>query len=119
VFSAHLLLALDPLVISALVILMAGALFVPVRRSYRRRLEAGMRAQERLAMARVLHRVRNPLQTILLDADLLLDERTSADPDVRRELCEAILAEAMRMSEMLSELSPEPMQSLPTLPEPR
>ncbi len=76
-----------------------------------------MRARERAAAARVLHRIRNPLQTILLHADLLQDERTAADPAARRELCGAILVEAMRMSEMLSDVSAEPLPTRPVPPD--
>jgi hypothetical protein len=115
--SSERLLAYGPLLIAALAILSAWALFVPARRLFQRRSASRMRALERLATARVLHRIRNPLQTILLDADLLQDDRTAADPAARRELSEAILTEAMRMSEMLAEMSPEPPPTRPNFPE--
>jgi signal transduction histidine kinase len=57
------------------------------------------------ATARILHQVKNPLQTILLHAEMLDDDGVAADGALRRELCQAIVGESTRMSELLAALS--------------
>lgn len=83
----------------------AGIALTLVRRSMRERVKAARLAAMGTATARILHQVKNPLQTILLHAEMLEDERIVADAEVRREVCEAIVGEAKRMTDLLAELS--------------
>ncbi|HEX8903444.1 MAG TPA: HAMP domain-containing sensor histidine kinase, partial [Longimicrobiaceae bacterium] len=55
--------------------------------------------------ARILHQIKNPLQTIVLHADILQDERIVSEQHQRREVCEAIVGESERLVAMLDELS--------------
>jgi signal transduction histidine kinase len=57
------------------------------------------------ATARILHQIKNPLQTIVLHADILQDERIVSEQHQRREVCEAIVGESQRLVAMLDELS--------------
>lgn len=89
----------------ALVSSFAAAMLVRADRR-RRRIQAEERrlASMGLATARILHQVKNPLQTIVLHADLLRD--AVAVPDTTRsEAAGAIAAEAQRLSAMLGEIS--------------
>lgn len=92
-----------------LVLLMIGffatVILALVRRSVRERVEAARLSAMGMATARILHQVKNPLQTILLHAEMLEDERLIADRDIRKEICEAIVGEASRMATLLGELS--------------
>ena len=51
------------------------------------------------------HQIKNPLQTIVLHADMLQDERIVSGPHQRREVCEAIVGESQRLVAMTDELS--------------
>ncbi|MBW3630101.1 MAG: HAMP domain-containing histidine kinase [Gemmatimonadetes bacterium] len=57
------------------------------------------------AVARILHQVKNPVQTIMLHADLLQDTSVAANPAAHRDSARAVGAEATRMATMLEELS--------------
>jgi signal transduction histidine kinase len=83
----------------------AGIAFALVRRSVRQRVAAERLAATGQATARILHQVKNPLQTVLLHAELLHDDRMVADPGERREIASAIILEAGRMNDLLAELS--------------
>lgn len=76
-----------------------------VRRAMHQRVEAARMAAMGEATARILHQVKNPLQTILLHAEMLDDDGVAADTALRRELCRAIVGESTRMSELLAALS--------------
>jgi len=76
-----------------------------VRRNMRQRVEAERLAAMGVATARILHQIKNPLQTILLHAEMLEDSRMVEDPAARQEICQAIVTEATRMTELLSDLS--------------
>jgi signal transduction histidine kinase len=76
-----------------------------VRRSDRRRAEQEKVAAIGTATARIMHQIKNPLQTIVLNADILQDERIVSDAASRREVCEAIVSESQRLVTMLDELS--------------
>ncbi len=76
-----------------------------VRRNMRQRVEAERLAAMGTATARILHQIKNPLQTILLHAEMLEDSRMAADPVSRQEICQAIVTEATRMTELLADLS--------------
>jgi signal transduction histidine kinase len=89
----------------AVVLFAAGVLIVLQRRSYERRLEQQKLAAMGVATARILHQIKNPLQTVVLHADLLQDARVSDDAVSRREVSEAIVSEAQRLTAMLAELA--------------
>jgi signal transduction histidine kinase len=57
------------------------------------------------ATARILHQIKNPLQTIVLHSDILQNEKMVADPAQRREVANAIIGESQRLVAMLDELS--------------
>ena len=84
---------------------MAAVAVALVRRSMRQRVEAERLAAMGTATARILHQIKNPLQTILLHAEMLEDDRMVGDPVSRKEICQAIVTEATRMTELLSDLS--------------
>jgi two-component system, NtrC family, sensor kinase len=92
-------------VVASVVLFAAAVVFTLVRRSDRRRAEEEKLAAMGTATARILHQIKNPLQTIVLHADLLQDERMVGDAAVRSELAEAIVAESQRLVVMLEELS--------------
>jgi nitrogen-specific signal transduction histidine kinase len=52
----------------------------------------------------VLHQIKNPLQSILLHADLLADPVAAATEESRAELREAILHEARRIAAQIERL---------------
>src|SRR5690606_17318026 len=103
----------------------AGIALALVRRSMRDRVKAARLAAMGMATGRILHQVKNPLQTILLHAEMLEDESLISDPGPRREVSQAIIGEALRMTELLGvlsnyasgiarrlELSPSPLDEL-------
>lgn len=83
----------------------AGVAWVLIRRSIRLRVEAARMAAMGTATARILHQIKNPLQTILLHAEMLDDDRLVEDAEVRHEVCQAIVGEATRVTDLLAELS--------------
>ena len=88
------------------VVVFTGAVIVALlRRSDRRRVEEEKLAAIGTATARILHQIKNPLQTIVLHADMLQDERIVSGPHQRREVCEAIVGESQRLVAMTDELS--------------
>jgi signal transduction histidine kinase len=103
--EAKLLLLVNVALILLIVAFAAGVAVVLVRRSLRQRVEAERLAAMGTATARILHQVKNPLQTLLLHAEMLDDEVLIADPTARGEIARAIVGEAARMSELLSDLS--------------
>lgn len=102
--AQHLMLV-NVLLVLLIVGFSAGVALALVRRSMRQRLEAARLAAMGTATARILHQVKNPLQTILLHAEMLEDESLVSDVEARQEVCRAIVGEAMRMTELLGELS--------------
>lgn len=101
----RLLFVVSVVVVASVVAFTAGVIFVLVRRSDRRRAEEEKLAAMGTATARILHQIKNPLQTIVLHSDLLQDERMVADPAQRREVSDAIISESQRLVAMLDELS--------------
>ncbi len=102
--ARHLML-INVLLVLLIVGFSGGIALVLVRRSMRERVKAERLAAMGTATARILHQVKNPLQTILLHAEMLEDERLIADTALRREICQAIVGEALRMTDLLSGLS--------------
>jgi two-component system, NtrC family, sensor kinase len=93
------------IVVMSVVVFTTGVIVALLRRSDRRRAEEEKLAAIGTATARILHQIKNPLQTIVLHADILQDERIVSQPSERREVCEAIVAESERLVAMLDELS--------------
>jgi signal transduction histidine kinase len=91
--------------ILALVIFFTVVILSLVRHSTRQRVEAARLAAMGTATGRILHQVKNPLQTILLHAEMLEDDSLISDIAIRRELCQAIVGEAARMADLLGHLS--------------
>jgi signal transduction histidine kinase len=80
------------------------AVVILYRRRERQREERRMVAVGS-AMSRILHQMKNPLQTVMLQADLLQDPAIGQDAEARQGACQAILSESERLAAMLSELS--------------
>lgn len=93
------------LVIVSVVVFTTAVIVTVLRRSDRRRAEEEKLAAIGTATARILHQIKNPLQTIVLHADILQDERIVSEQHQRREVCEAIVGESERLVAMLDELS--------------
>lgn len=92
-------------VVASVVVFTAGVIMTLLRRSDRRRAEEEKLAAMGTATARILHQIKNPLQTIVLHSDLLQNEKMVADPLQRREVADAIIGESQRLVDMLEELS--------------
>ncbi len=92
-------------VVVSVVVFTAAVIVTLLRRSDRRRVEEEKVAAIGTATARILHQIKNPLQTVVLNADILQDERIVGDAATRREVCEAIVSESQRLVSMLDELS--------------
>jgi signal transduction histidine kinase len=103
--NTRLLFFINVVVVVSVVVFTAGVIFALLRRSYRRRVEEEKLAAIGIATARILHQIKNPLQTIVLHADLLQEEAIVAVRESRREVCEAIVGESQRLVSMLDELS--------------
>ena len=101
----RLLFVVSVVVVASVVLFTAGVIFTLLRRSDRRRAEEEKLAAMGTATARILHQIKNPLQTIVLHADLLQNERMVADAAQRREVADAIIGESQRLVDMLEELS--------------
>ena len=101
----RLLFVVSVVVVASVVLFTAGVIFTLLRRSDRRRAEEEKLAAMGTATARILHQIKNPLQTIVLNSDLLQDEKMVADPAHRRDVAEAIIGESQRLVAMLDELS--------------
>ena len=103
--DTRLLFVVSVVVVASVVIFTAGVIFTLLRRSDRRRAEEEKLAAMGTATARILHQIKNPLQTIVLHSDLLQNEKLVADPGNRREIADAIIGESQRLVAMLEELS--------------
>jgi two-component system NtrC family sensor kinase len=101
----RLLFVVSVVVVASVVLFTAGVIFTLLRRSDRRRAEEEKLAAMGTATARILHQIKNPLQTIVLHSDLLQNEKMVADPAHRREVADAIIGESQRLVAMLEELS--------------
>ena len=101
----RLLFVVSVVVVASVVMFTAGVIMILLRRSDLRRAEEEKLAAMGTATARILHQIKNPLQTIVLHADLLQNDRMVADPQHRREVADAIVGESQRLVAMLEELS--------------
>ena len=101
----RLLFLVSVVVVASVVVFTAAVIVTLLRREDRRRAEEDKLAAIGTATARILHQVKNPLQTIVLHSDLLRDDRMVADGEQRREVADAIIAESQRVVTMLEELS--------------
>jgi signal transduction histidine kinase len=103
--DARLLFYVNLITVGVVVVFAAGVIFVLQRRNFERRVEQQKLAAMGVATARILHQIKNPLQTVVLHADLLQDERLLDDPASRHDITTAIVAEAHRLTDMLAELA--------------
>jgi signal transduction histidine kinase len=103
--DTQLLFYVNVVVVVSVVLFAGGVVLALLRRSIRRRVEEEKLAAMGTATARILHQIKNPLQTIVLHADILQDDAIVGDPVSRREVCEAIVGESQRLVMMLNELS--------------
>lgn len=103
--NTRLFFAVSVLVVVSVVAFTAAVIVALLRRSYQRRVEEEKLAAIGIATARILHQIKNPLQTIVLHADLLMEPNIVADATSRREVSEAIVGESQRLVAMLDELS--------------
>jgi signal transduction histidine kinase len=103
--DARLLFVVNLATVIAVVVFAVGIVVVLQRRAYERRLEQQKLAAMGIATARILHQIKNPLQTVVLHADLLQDERITDDAVGRREIADAIVGESQRLTDMLTELA--------------
>jgi two-component system, NtrC family, sensor kinase len=101
----RLLFVVSVIVVASVVVFTGGVIITLLRRSDRRRAEEEKLAAMGTATARILHQIKNPLQTIVLHADILRDDRMVSEPAVRREVSDAIVSESQRLVAMLDELS--------------
>lgn len=101
----RLLFVVSVVVVASVVMFTAGVVLTLLRRSDRRRAEEEKLAAMGTATARILHQIKNPLQTIVLHADLLQNDLMVADAVQRREVADAIIGESQRLVAMLEELS--------------
>jgi two-component system NtrC family sensor kinase len=92
-------------VVVSVVLFTAGVIVTLLRRSDRRRAEEEKLAAMGTATARILHQIKNPLQTIVLHSDLLQNDKMVAEAAHRREVADAIIGESQRLVEMVAELS--------------
>lgn len=102
--------ALEIFLLNAAILLLVlafavGVTFVLVRQQARRRLRAERMAAMGTAAARILHQLKNPLQTMLLHAEMLGDDAVVQDGASRQEVSGAIVSGAGRINELLSELT--------------
>lgn len=103
--DTRLLFIVNVVVVLSVVVFATAVIIVLLRRSYHRRVEVEKLAAMGTATARILHQIKNPLQTIVLHADLLQQDSVARDTQARREVCEAIVGESQRLVVMLGELS--------------
>jgi two-component system, NtrC family, sensor kinase len=101
----RLLFVVSVVVVASVVLFTAGVIFTLLRRSDRRRAEEEKLAAMGTATARILHQIKNPLQTIVLNSDMLQDPKMVADPVQRDDVAGAIISESQRLVAMLDELS--------------
>lgn len=103
--QTQLLLLVNVLIILLLAAFSATVVVVLVRRSVRQRLEAERLAAMGTATARILHQLKNPMQHLLLNTELLRDERVVEEGGARREVTESIVAAGGRVTDLMGELT--------------
>lgn len=102
--DARFLFLVNLLTVVGVVAFAVAVIVVLLRHAYQRRLDEQKLAAVGNATARILHQVKNPLQTILLHAELL-QEHARTLGGTCQELSDAVLSEAERLATMLNELS--------------
>lgn len=103
--DAQRLLLVNVVLVLMLVAFIAALAAVLIRRSVRARVQAARLAAMGTATARILHQVKNPIQTVMLHAEMLRDRSMMEEPDTRDEVGEALVDEGERLSALLTELS--------------
>src|SRR5687768_12742484 len=100
----------DLLLAATLAVVLGGSFAVVIIFLWARAAERRRREERRLtslgaSVAKVLHQVKNPLQSILLHAELLQEPLIAEDAKARGEASRAIAEEAERLAAILAELS--------------
>jgi signal transduction histidine kinase len=90
--------------IGGVIVFAAAVIGVSLRRIYLRRVQEEKMIAVGQAAARILHQVKNPLQTVMLQAELLQEPGFAENAALREDSCEAIVGEAGRLANMLNEL---------------
>lgn len=103
--DARLLFLVNLLVVLALAGFASATILILLRRSYAKRLEEEKLATMGTVTARILHQLKNPLQSMILQSELLQEFDRAEEDELRRESAAAIATEAHRLATMLSELS--------------
>jgi signal transduction histidine kinase len=103
--DARLLFLVNLLVVLAVAGFASATILILLRRSYAKRLEEEKLATMGTVTARILHQLKNPLQSMILQSELLQEFDRVEEGDLRREAAAAIATEAHRLANMLSELS--------------
>jgi signal transduction histidine kinase len=103
--DTRIMFAVSVVVVVSVVVFTAAVVVTLLRRSDRRRAEEEKVAAIGSAAARILHQIKNPLQSVVLNADILQDPRMAVDEETRREVCGSIVSESHRLVDMLDELS--------------
>ena len=85
--NTKVLFGVTAVVVVSVIVFTTAVIVALLRRSDRRRAEEETLAALGTATARILHQIKNPLQTIVLHADILQDERIVNGPEQRREVC--------------------------------
>jgi signal transduction histidine kinase len=101
----QLLLIVNILVVLIVVGAAIGVAYVLVRRAVRDKVEAERLAAMGVASARILHQVKNPVATIMMQGELLGEEATLEGPEERRQAAGEISAAAGRLTTLLHDLS--------------
>lgn len=103
--DTRLLFLLNLLAVVAVTVFAAAVVILLLRRSYQRRLAEQKLAAMGTTTARILHQIKNPVGSLLLQAELLQAFEREGNAELRREAAEAILGETQRLATMLNELS--------------
>jgi two-component system, NtrC family, sensor histidine kinase HydH len=103
--NAHLVFLLNLFVVAGVALFTTAMVVILLRRADERRLHERKLEAVGTATARILHQIKNPLQTIMLHSEILEDPRDLLPASERREACRAISGEAERLNRMLVELS--------------
>src|SRR5690625_7680461 len=72
-------------------VLVISAVVFAIRSWYRRRLESIQRRAMCKVTAILLHQIKNPLQTVLLHAEVLADQAMDSDSESSQDICAAII----------------------------
>jgi two-component system, NtrC family, sensor histidine kinase HydH len=103
--NTYFLFLVNLVVVVGVVLFATGVVVILLRRADERRMQEQRLAAVGTATARILHQIKNPLQTILLHSEFLEESFEQLGATERREVCRAIASESERLNTMLGELS--------------